>query len=419
MPSRKTATKPVSSTEPGLVTGGRIALCLYGMIGTWEQGATELMISRSEGKTLHKNASIAALATFSHRSIHQHIVTANRADGMAVDVFLHSWNPEVGSVLDRLYSPVASQHQPPVEALERVRSSHLSMMRVLALLRMHETPGAEAQLVMVCRYDIVFFRPVLLRGLHPTSIWLPHFCTSVLGLGADASAALARVCGSDRGDLKQPPYAQRYFGRNRMSRGDNYNSMVLDYFFIASPAVAETFSAIYRHHDIYQRQMDALYNTHTFASHFFWTHHINRMLRSNILPDGQQLRISWFSHFEIDFNLARFQHFGSDCLVETDSTFRSRAEATLDAMRQKIHPSPFVGYPPALVPAGSWIPRNLSWLVGQCPASLRSGHTIQCPWYSPRCDSKLKETVRALNAFAGRVQKSQRGEVALTTTQAE
>ena len=48
-------------------------------------------------------------------------------------VFLHSWNPEIGSELDRLYKPVASLHEPPV-AIHKVASHHLSMKRGLALI---------------------------------------------------------------------------------------------------------------------------------------------------------------------------------------------------------------------------------------------------------------------------------------------
>ena len=96
-------------------------------------------------------------ARFASRSILRHVVDPNRARGVRVDVFLHSWHPEIGRDLDALYAPAASQHD-PVQRLNRVASQHLSMKRGLALASMHPHPH---DLVMVARYDLLFFSDLL------------------------------------------------------------------------------------------------------------------------------------------------------------------------------------------------------------------------------------------------------------------
>ena len=136
-------------------------------IGAWDIAPTHLA---KHGY----NQSVAAYATLAHSSVERHVLRANRRDGLTVDTFLHSWNPEVGASLDALYTPNASLHQEPVHAFERVRSGHLSLKRVLLLLRAHEVPGDEVSLVMVSRFDVLWYTDLLLRGLSPSRILLPH-----------------------------------------------------------------------------------------------------------------------------------------------------------------------------------------------------------------------------------------------------
>ena len=93
----------------------RIALCLYGKIGTWDQSASDARDGPAS------NTSVVRIASLAHRTIQRHVVHANRRDGLIVDVFLHSWNPDAGAALDALYAPNASLHQAPITRLERVR----------------------------------------------------------------------------------------------------------------------------------------------------------------------------------------------------------------------------------------------------------------------------------------------------------
>ena len=49
----------------------------------------------------HADSRLVKLCSATHV---EHIVRANEAAG-GVDVFVHSWNPELASVLDRAYAP--------------------------------------------------------------------------------------------------------------------------------------------------------------------------------------------------------------------------------------------------------------------------------------------------------------------------
>ena len=107
-------------------------------------------------------------ARFAARSILRHVVEPNRARGVRIDVFLHSWHPENGRDLDALYAPAASQHD-PVQPIHKVASQHLSMKRGLALAARHPQPH---ELVMVARYDLLFFSELLFGAPpSPSEAW--------------------------------------------------------------------------------------------------------------------------------------------------------------------------------------------------------------------------------------------------------
>ena len=173
-----------------------VALVLHGKIGMWTLRSSDVpagdLRSMRYSNPLQANAMVAppktpvrasnvslwqlerwphslriGFAGFASRSILRHVVDPNRARGVRVDVFLHSWHPEIGRDLDALYAPAASLHD-PVQRLNRVASQHLSMKRGLALASMHPHPH---DLVMVARYDLLFFTD-LLFGAPPLNVAL-------------------------------------------------------------------------------------------------------------------------------------------------------------------------------------------------------------------------------------------------------
>ena len=136
-------------------------------------------------------------ARFASRSILRHVVEPNRARGVRIDVFLHSWHPENGRDLDALYAPAASQHE-PVQPIHKVASQHLSMKRGLALAAAHPQPH---DLVMVARYDLLFFSelpfgaPPALSDMHGVAARLRGAVAWMHGLAARVPVVAARVHG--------------------------------------------------------------------------------------------------------------------------------------------------------------------------------------------------------------------------------
>lgn len=384
---------------------GGVALCLHGKIGAWDIGPSHLVGG------LHNRT--ATYATLAHSTIAKHILQANQRDGLRLDVFLHSWNPEVGPTLDSLYLPNASLHQPPERSLEAVRSGHLSLKRVLLLLRASEAPGQEFSLVMLSRFDVLWYNDLLLRGLSPSRIWLPHHCQPRIGLSTAEERAIEAVCESDRGALMEPVYTQRSFGVH-LQRHVNYNSFVLDYWFVSSVEVAESFAAIYHQHEEYQHDMALLMGGwRPFKSHFYWAYHISTLLLKSAAAGatGPALQVGFISQSELDFNLARFFQFGNDCLADA-APLREALPSTLEKMSAKLTPNPFQSAGPMLG-LGSVSPPegggrkehagNTSWLAPQCPEALRSGRSLQCPWYSRRCSDSQQHRVRQLLAVGAKL----------------
>ena len=112
-----------------------------------------------------------------------------------MSVYLHSWNPEASNLLDRLYSPAASLHEHPIGTLDKVASQHLSLKRCLALLA---AAAATPDLVMVARYDLIFYSDLLVKPLlappkAADALWLPQQCMETAVDGVAVQFPIADV----------------------------------------------------------------------------------------------------------------------------------------------------------------------------------------------------------------------------------
>ena len=105
----------------------RVALCLHGRASG--AASAERVDKEQSCKTEpHFNLSIAANMRLAHDGLWRYFILANRNAGHEVGVFLHSWSPDAAPLLDELYRPVASLHEPP-QRLNKARSQHLSARR--------------------------------------------------------------------------------------------------------------------------------------------------------------------------------------------------------------------------------------------------------------------------------------------------
>eukprot|EP00966_Prymnesium_polylepis_P307632 7109683-Prymnesium_polylepis.1 len=169
------------------------ALVLHGKLGGWKLSATESDASKRNASSLRQQN----FARFTQASLWRHVVRANRESGARLTVVLHTWNPELGTLLDELYQPAASAHEPSLP-VDKVASQHLSIQRGLALLS--SLRGPRPALVMVSRLDLLLFSDVRLDTLLarlPTAqpvLILPHHCVpSRSRLAAELSAVDSRV----------------------------------------------------------------------------------------------------------------------------------------------------------------------------------------------------------------------------------
>ena len=156
------------------------------------------------------------VSVISYAGTVRHIIEANRATH-SVDVFGHSWSPELGPALDALYEPKASAHEhddilrnrrlcldvgaklrqltaalgtapfthfAPVgrgaNSCERTANHLLGMQRAIQLKAKHERKmGFTYDLVMVARWDVLWSRPLLFNRIDLSShaFSLPTYCT--------------------------------------------------------------------------------------------------------------------------------------------------------------------------------------------------------------------------------------------------
>ena len=113
-------------------------------------------------------------------SLEQHVIGPNRAH-FAVDVFGHSWSPEIGATLDGLFAPRRSLHEEGISKANfrcpdpnfshgychRTVSHLLGIARAMRLKKLEEIArGREYDVVFLSRWDILWRTPLLeLRAL--------------------------------------------------------------------------------------------------------------------------------------------------------------------------------------------------------------------------------------------------------------
>ena len=310
----------------------RIALVLHGRIGIWRTRSSHIddanVVWLANAPHLWKKApktmagidlnaslhtTLIGFAAFGRGSLWQHVVAPNRAAGIEIGIFLHSWHAEIATALDAMYRPQASRHELVNRKLNSVQSQHLSMKTALGLMSDHEmASGRKYDLVMVTRFDILYFRPLLFSELGAGSLWLPHWCHRY-PLDATSGMLVRAACGNwpghGEGYMVHPATVAGIDPRmkNKVSRDADYDFAYLDWWFIATPAIAVTFGQIYDEYKEYKAGLERVAAKLAPWSHFFWGWHINRKLR-------MRRSVQYFLYEGVDFRLARHWHFGAHCM---------------------------------------------------------------------------------------------------------
>ena len=166
----------------------RYALLLHGRVGGWDQSPSEPLHARGGPR----NASLRLIRFCAET----HIVHIVRAVGAPVDVFIHTWNPELATFIDATYGEAlrGSQHEPVHSALPKAQSQALSIGKVAALALRH---GSMAKLALVLRLDLAVLEPPRLELFSPVAVTTAQWCC--LGSARSslqAQAALQSACGA-------------------------------------------------------------------------------------------------------------------------------------------------------------------------------------------------------------------------------
>ena len=303
---------------------------LHGRIGIWRTRASHIDDARvvwlanapqvwrqapsdMTGIDVSPHSTLAGFAAFGRASLWQYVIDPNRAAGLAVDLFLHSWHAEIGAQLDAMYAPVASKHENVRRELNTVRSQHLSMKTGLALMTAHEkATGRAYDLTLVTRYDILYFTPLHFASLGVAPLWLPHWCHRY-SLTAEAGMIVRSACGNwpghGEGYLVHPATSvgvEPKLRRSRkLTRDADFDFAYLDWWLIGTPDVARTFGDIYDKYDEYAAALQRIAEFPQW-SHFYWGYHINRRLR-------MRRTVRHLLYEGVDFRLARHWHYGTHC----------------------------------------------------------------------------------------------------------
>ena len=107
----------------------QLAVLIHGKLGGWKTAASEMKNNTGLGTRSRRQAIVEtrSFARFAHDSIWRHIVLANRAQGWAVRVVIHLWNPELSQVMDQMFRPVASSYEAPLPRLNKVSRRALNL----------------------------------------------------------------------------------------------------------------------------------------------------------------------------------------------------------------------------------------------------------------------------------------------------
>ena len=311
----------------------KYALLLHGRLGTVTRPpAASLRVSWCGPAVAYdqcfSGSGYVSLLAASHL---EHIVTASAA--VSVDVFVHSWNPELASRLDAAYAPHlrGSLHEAVNASLPKAASQALSIGRCTRLARAAELArGREYRVVLVMRLDAVPLEPLRLRTLSPSHVTLAESCCLSEANELDA-AAFPRACGHEL-DLSQGWRGVRWASQKRVvshcraqlprrrhmhkqielfellegteanEAGNDLRYFVRDWWFAAKSEIALTFEAIGARFGWYEAQSFALglrFTGDRLWSHTAWPLHIH-----DAIHRGAQLRfLAW--HVALGRNVYR------------------------------------------------------------------------------------------------------------------
>jgi hypothetical protein len=247
----------------------RVALLLHGKLGTWT-ASSEFSRAGSTPDTLVRLA---------HSSLHEFVLAPSARRGVICDLFVHSWNPEVGPLLDELYRPLRSAHEAPHPtnvSFTKVHSQMLSLRSALRWKRQVErADGFEYGLVLMLRSDLVFRAPLEPGMLDSSRVWLLHECCNW-----GPRERMAR-CGGRRGHRVVHCSVRRWqmLVGVEMEKAVDDNYFVNDWIWAMDSARADTVAQIFGEYAAYRAMLLGRRISYEWA-HFFLAAHVHDVMRA-------------------------------------------------------------------------------------------------------------------------------------------
>lgn len=427
-------------------TDSRSAVVLYGKIGTLTTAAK------------YATTGSPRVVTRAAPSIARHVLDA-WARQSVVDVFVHSWNPELGAQIDGFYAsflrvsnhsdaqqrlalPRPSRECEKTQLLPRSSRDHMCARTRWALrgmaeaLRMRRAWAASRRLsharVLVMRHDVYFFvdlpLPPLVRGIR---LWLPSNCAAAKNRTTHTHTlgAHTRVLANYPACPALPLHA---------SFCDL--AVHIDWWFIADEEVADGAIAMDDDFDAYHRGMRHTYNMSTMSSpHFFFGLHVRAarvpsrcacsVHRLQLLVAGSRdgrassrSRAQFIAHAQLrrrcaightllayyHFTLARFVDSASVRQAEDPTqachAYEARSHARAVAERGSAVGGAAMPAPEPWRPV--WWPARGGGGDGACASEAVPGYSLMCPHVGSqvvlRCGVSGIEAVGRVTLWGGR-----------------
>lgn len=147
----------------------RTALCLFGLIGN------------AEGKSGNIKEGQLDVLKYSHKHWKKYILKKNN-----VDIFIHSWNTDIQNEVNRLFAPVNSVYEEPINfdipdyvlGEEKRKQNHYSRWystaKSLELKHNHEKKHRfQYDCVMSARFDIGWRKPIIFKNHDMNNFYAP------------------------------------------------------------------------------------------------------------------------------------------------------------------------------------------------------------------------------------------------------
>ena len=275
------------------------ALVLFGRVGTFTHSATYM----PGGAHSSGDARMLALCAV---SIQRHVLTPWRAAG-SVDVFIHSWNPELSTTMEELYSPRRSRHdsqvnstmrcpgRPPYPyACMRTMWALRGAQRALRLRSEYAAQHRQHAAVMLLRHDIHWLQDF--TPLHVNAgvrLWLPMDC-DVNGTVRDEKLVHERRSATLRLSAK---VKSRGVHKCPSQLCNTY--LEPDWWFVADAALADGFAGVFDRVGEYMKIAKSM-NFSIATPHVYWG-----LFFYHVMKLREQCQVGFAHVVYLDFEMGR------------------------------------------------------------------------------------------------------------------